>query len=228
MTACSAYCLSPSWETQKQTELLRDLSSNSDSNSLDPWSQTRSHHMIMLCLPSCLLNTPPCSHSPLWQRYIFYPKRNFNYFSGTKNGDKFNSYTFQGDISGQGNDPKMATEDLNFPPFTAIKKEKLIKFFAYKQYLTKSKRIITLTAQVLDSRKMGALCNADTTAIKEWRLFKSRSFYKDRKYHTRSYQYQYTHFFLPFVNIVSIFRTNKTLNCEDGFCLGPPWLLQLW
>lgn len=35
-----------------------------------------------------------------------------------------------------------------------------------------------LTAHVFVSRKIGALCNADTTAITAWRLFMSHNFFK--------------------------------------------------
>lgn len=38
-----------------------------------------------------------------------------------------------------------------------------------------------LTAQVLLSLKMGALCRADTTDTREWRLFNSSSFWKQRQ-----------------------------------------------
>lgn len=39
-----------------------------------------------------------------------------------------------------------------------------------------------LTAHVLVSLKMGALCNADTTAMTAWRLFMSHSFCEQLQY----------------------------------------------
>lgn len=53
------------------------------------------------------------------------------------------------------------------------------------------RRVNILTAHVLVSLKMGALCNADTTAMTAWRLFISHSFYKKFKYiaHTLSCAY---------------------------------------
>ncbi len=40
------------------------------------------------------------------------------------------------------------------------------------------KNCLTLTDQVFERRKIGALCRADITAIKAWRLFNSSNFWK--------------------------------------------------
>lgn len=41
-------------------------------------------------------------------------------------------------------------------------------------------KVNILTAHVLVSLKMGALCNADTTAMTAWRLFMSHNFWKEK------------------------------------------------
>lgn len=86
------------------------------------------------------------------------------------------------------------------------------------------RRVNILTAHVLVSLKMGALCNAETTAMTAWRLFMSQSFCE---------KFKYTEHTLRRVYNGNICKDSTTMSCCLQRCV--PWqcectdsVLQLW